>query len=46
MARCGDVQHCLVVAADSIHRIQETQAALAVAVWTAVQDRLGAGHLP
>ncbi len=40
MARSRDVAHCLVVAADSIHRIQETQAALGVAVWSAVQDLL------
>jgi D-sedoheptulose 7-phosphate isomerase len=41
MARSPDVAHCLVVAADSIHRIQETQAALGYEVWAAVQDRLG-----
>jgi D-sedoheptulose 7-phosphate isomerase len=40
MARSRDVTHCLVVAADSIHRIQETQAALGVAVWSAVQGLL------
>ena len=40
MARSADVQHCLTVAADSVHRIQETQAAVAFALWTAVQDRL------
>jgi D-sedoheptulose 7-phosphate isomerase len=41
MARCGDVDHCLVVEADSVHRIQETQASLAFSLWLAVQDRLG-----
>jgi D-sedoheptulose 7-phosphate isomerase len=42
MARSGDVDHCLVVRSDSVHRIQETQAALAVALWSAVQHRLAA----
>ncbi len=36
----ADVQHCLVVPADSVHRIQETQAALGFALWSAVQSRL------
>ena len=40
MARSGDVVHCLVVRSDSVHRIQETQGALAVALWSAVQSRL------
>jgi D-sedoheptulose 7-phosphate isomerase len=40
MARSPDVDHCLVVTADSIHRIQETQAALGVALWSAVHDLL------
>jgi hypothetical protein len=40
MAQSGDIEHCLVVAADSVHRIQETQAAVAFALWTAVQGRL------
>jgi D-sedoheptulose 7-phosphate isomerase len=40
MARCGDVDHCLVVEADSVHRIQETQASLAFSLWLAVQDRM------
>ena len=40
MARSGDVDHCLVVRSDSIHRIQETHGALAVALWSAVQRRL------
>ena len=34
-----DVQHCLVVRSDSVHRIQETQAALGFALWAAVQRR-------
>jgi D-sedoheptulose 7-phosphate isomerase len=37
MARSKDVQHCLVVEADSVHRIQETQAALGFALWQGVQ---------
>jgi D-sedoheptulose 7-phosphate isomerase len=41
MARHPDVQHSLVVESDSVHRIQETQAALAFALWTAVQVALG-----
>jgi D-sedoheptulose 7-phosphate isomerase len=42
LAQSPDVDHCLVVEADSVHRIQETQDALACAVWVAVQDRLDA----
>jgi D-sedoheptulose 7-phosphate isomerase len=42
MARSPHVRHCLVVAADSIHRIQEAQAALGFALWRAVEDRVGA----
>ncbi|MEO7557281.1 MAG: SIS domain-containing protein [Acidimicrobiales bacterium] len=37
MARSPHVQHCLIVSADSIHRVQETQAALGHALWVAVQ---------
>jgi len=40
MARSADVRHCLVVEADSVHRIQETQAAMGYALWQSVQ---GAG---
>ena len=40
MAHSPDVQHCLVVNADSVHRIQETQAALGFALWRAVQSRM------
>jgi D-sedoheptulose 7-phosphate isomerase len=42
MASSHSVQHCLTVRSDSVHRIQETQAALGFALWAAVQDRLGA----
>jgi len=38
MARSPHVHHCLVVDADSIHRIQEVQAALGFALWTAVDE--------
>jgi D-sedoheptulose 7-phosphate isomerase len=40
MAESPHVQHCLVVDADSVHRIQETQAALGFALWQAVQAGL------
>jgi D-sedoheptulose 7-phosphate isomerase len=40
MATSPHVQHCLVVDADSVHRIQETQAALGFALWRAVQSCL------
>jgi len=43
MAASPHVQHCLVVDADSVHRIQETQAALGFALWQAVQTRLAEG---
>jgi D-sedoheptulose 7-phosphate isomerase len=42
MGRSDDVDHCLVVRSDSVHRIQEAQSALAFALWSAVQDRLAA----
>jgi len=44
MAASPDVQHCLVVRSDSVHRVQETQAALGFALWTAVQAALGVDH--
>ncbi len=37
MAVSDDVEHCFVVRSDSVHRIQETQAALVHALWAAVQ---------
>ena len=42
MAQSPHVQHCLVVRADSVHRIQETQAALGFALWEAVQAQVSA----
>jgi D-sedoheptulose 7-phosphate isomerase len=43
MAASPNVAHCLVVRSDSVHRVQETQAAVGFALWAAVQHRLGAG---
>ena len=40
MRTCPDLQHCLVVDAQSVHRTQEAQSALAYALWARVQDRL------
>ena len=37
------VDHCLIVGNDSVHRIQETQAALGLALWDLVQRALPAG---
>lgn len=42
MAREASVQHCLVARSDSVHRIQESQAALTHALWAAVQRALPA----
>ena len=48
MAACADLDHCLVVRADSVHRIQETQAALVFAIWSRVAEPVssdaGGGH--
>lgn len=40
MASCDALDHCLTVSADSVHRIQEAQSALAHALWRRIQDRL------
>ncbi len=40
MARSPHVHHCLVVAADSVHRIQESQAALCFELWRNVHAKL------
>jgi D-sedoheptulose 7-phosphate isomerase len=37
MRTCGYVDHCFVVASESVHRIQETQSALSLALWQAIQ---------
>jgi D-sedoheptulose 7-phosphate isomerase len=40
MGASANVARCLIVRADSVHRVQETQAALGYALWCAVQERL------
>ncbi len=42
MAATDDVEHCLVVASDSVHRIQEAQDALVLELWHVVQRDLDA----
>ena len=39
-ARCAALAHCIVVPSDSVHRIQEAQSAVLLALWERVQDRL------
>lgn len=39
MASCPDLQHCLAVDAQSVHRTQEAQSAVAFALWQRVQER-------
>jgi D-sedoheptulose 7-phosphate isomerase len=41
MASSPDVEHCLVVSSSSVHRIQETQTAIAFELWCRVQSLLG-----
>jgi D-sedoheptulose 7-phosphate isomerase len=43
MASSAFVAHCLVVASDSVHRIQEAQNALMLRLWEVVQGSLGVG---
>ncbi len=40
MAVSDAVDHCLIVRSESVHRIQETQDALTLAVWESVQRHL------
>lgn len=40
MASSPDVEHCLVVSSASVHRIQESQAAVAFELWSQVQSLL------
>lgn len=40
MAASNDIDHCIVVRGDSVHRIQETQGAVVVALWEGVQREL------
>jgi D-sedoheptulose 7-phosphate isomerase len=44
MAASDALHHCLVVHSDSVHRIQETQDALMLAVWESVQHHLLEGQ--
>jgi D-sedoheptulose 7-phosphate isomerase len=46
MARSEAVRHCLVVRSESVHRIQETQAALLLELWAIVQQHRGGGVTP
>ncbi len=46
MASSPAVDHCLVVASESVHRIQEVQDALTVQLWSAVQGFLAEGVTP
>jgi D-sedoheptulose 7-phosphate isomerase len=41
MATSDTVEHCLVVASDSVHRIQEAQDAMMLELWSTVQHFLG-----
>ncbi|HVL91936.1 MAG TPA: SIS domain-containing protein [Acidimicrobiales bacterium] len=44
MGASDAVRHCLVVKSDSVHRIQESQAAVAHALWAALQTELRSKH--
>ena len=43
MASSDDIDHCLVVRSDSVHRIQEAQDAVVFALWSVVQRWLAKG---
>lgn len=43
MAGSDDVDHCLIVRSDSVHRIQESQDALVFELWSTIQRHLGEG---
>lgn len=43
MAASGDVEHCIVVRADSVHRIQEVQAVVCFELWRRVRALVGDG---
>ena len=40
MASCGDLDHCIIVGADSVHRIQEAQDAIVLSIWARIQGLL------
>ncbi len=46
MAADPNLEHCLVVRSDSVHRIQEAQASLTHVLWAYVQEALAASPLP
>jgi D-sedoheptulose 7-phosphate isomerase len=46
MATCADLDHCIVVHSDSVHRIQETQDAVALALWAEIQGLLETKDVP
>lgn len=41
LANSPDVDHCLVVSSQSVHRIQESQRALLLELWRQVQEQMG-----
>jgi D-sedoheptulose 7-phosphate isomerase len=43
MAACDSLDHCFIVRSHSVHRIQETQAALSYRLWRNVQECLAPG---
>jgi len=46
MAACEALDHCFIVRSHSVHRIQETQAALSYRLWEAVHEHLAPGGEP
>jgi D-sedoheptulose 7-phosphate isomerase len=46
MGASDDLEHCLIVRSDSVHRIQEAQSSLVHALWAAVQSELERTHAP
>ena len=46
MRTCPDLDHCLAVDAQSVHRTQEAQSAMAYALWQRVQARLDPEETP
>ncbi len=46
MAADPNLEHCLVVRSDSVHRIQESQASLTHVLWAYVQEALASAPLP
>jgi D-sedoheptulose 7-phosphate isomerase len=46
MRTCLDLEHCLAVDAQSVHRTQEAQSAVAHALWERVQSRLAGEPSP